>query len=276
MNKLISANLLRLRHSKIFWLCLAFSAGMSLLLVLMNYHYQQDGLLVTLKDNLLTFLLTHGFLIAAFCSLFIGTEYSDGTIRNKLIVGHGRIHIYMANLLVCVCASLLFCLSYLAMYIVFGSLLLGWFHEDTSFILPLMLASLTVSVSIAALCTMFAMLIANKAVMAIVNILLMLTLLFCGAYLQSQLSQPPVFNNYAYMSDSGAIVVEENVPNPHYPSGVKRQVFEFLYDFLPGAQQVQLMTMEAERPYLLIEYSLLITVAASAGGIFIFRRKDLK
>lgn len=68
MNKLISANLLRLRHSKIFWLCLAFSAGMSLLLVLMNYHYQQDGLLVTLKDNLLTFLLTHGFLIAAFAA----------------------------------------------------------------------------------------------------------------------------------------------------------------------------------------------------------------
>ena len=28
-----------------------------------------------------------GIVMAVFCSLFIGTEYSEGTIRNKIIIG---------------------------------------------------------------------------------------------------------------------------------------------------------------------------------------------
>ena len=43
---------------------------------------------------------------SAFCSLFIGTEYSDGTIRNKLVVGHTRGTIYLSNLIVSMAAAL--------------------------------------------------------------------------------------------------------------------------------------------------------------------------
>ena len=48
-----------------------------------------------------------------FCQPFIGTEYSDGTIRNKIVVGHSRSTIYLANLLTCCFAGLIMCLCFI-------------------------------------------------------------------------------------------------------------------------------------------------------------------
>ena len=42
-----------------------------------------------------------GLVAAILTSMFIGSEYSDGTIRNKLVVGHSRMRIYLANFIVC-------------------------------------------------------------------------------------------------------------------------------------------------------------------------------
>ena len=47
------------------------------------------------------FVALPGIVMAAFCSMFIGTEFSDGTMRNKLIVGHRRREIYFTNFLTC-------------------------------------------------------------------------------------------------------------------------------------------------------------------------------
>ena len=38
-----------------------------------------------------------GIVMAVFCSLFIGTEYSEGTIRNKIIIGQKRGAVYLSN-----------------------------------------------------------------------------------------------------------------------------------------------------------------------------------
>ena len=48
-----------------------------------------------------------GLVAAILTSMFIGSEYSDGTIRNKLVVGHSRMRIYLANLIVCSVACVL-------------------------------------------------------------------------------------------------------------------------------------------------------------------------
>lgn len=68
-----------------------------------------------------------GLVSAIFTSLFIGSEYSDGTIRNKLVVGHSRMRIYLANLIVCSIASILISLAYTAGVFVIGNMKGGEF-----------------------------------------------------------------------------------------------------------------------------------------------------
>jgi len=38
-----------------------------------------------------------GILISVCSSLITGTEYDDGTIRNKLMIVQARVHIYLAD-----------------------------------------------------------------------------------------------------------------------------------------------------------------------------------
>ena len=59
------------------------------------------------------FVLMSGVVLSAFCSLFVGAEYSDGTIRNKIAVGHSRAAVYLANLVTCSAAGVLICLGYI-------------------------------------------------------------------------------------------------------------------------------------------------------------------
>lgn len=71
------------------------------------YEVSKFGYEATLDNfffDYATYILVLG---AIFCSLFIGTEYSDGTIRNKLIMGYSRQKIYCANLIVCIIANLM-------------------------------------------------------------------------------------------------------------------------------------------------------------------------
>lgn len=41
-----------------------------------------------------------GFAIAIFASVYLGNEYSNGTLRNKIVMGHNRIKIYLSNLII--------------------------------------------------------------------------------------------------------------------------------------------------------------------------------
>ena len=52
---------------------------------------------VEFDDILFCFAFAVGFVSSVFCSLFIGIEYSDRTLHNKLIVGHSRTAIYFRS-----------------------------------------------------------------------------------------------------------------------------------------------------------------------------------
>lgn len=71
----------------------------------------------------------------------------------------------------------------------------------------------------------------HKAYTAALCILLAFALLFAGVYITSALNEPEYYQGFSY-TENDVTASEEMERNPNYLSGAKRQVYEFMYDFL--------------------------------------------
>lgn len=125
MRNLLCAGVAGLRKNKTFWLGILAMFALGIFCSYSKYsdivRYEQVS---RLDDVLFSYVPLTGLCSAIFCSMFVGTEYSDGTLRNKLIVGHSRKSIYCSNLLLCIGASLIMAFSWLFSYVVLGHFLL--------------------------------------------------------------------------------------------------------------------------------------------------------
>ena len=123
MTNLLSANLFRLRRSRLFWLSLLLTTAAGVWQPLQTWlEYQRK---FPLDAVFFVYAMLIGLLLSVFLSLFFGAEYSDGTIRNKLAAGHTRVSVYLANLITAVFAALTFCSVYILCTLAVGVPLLG-------------------------------------------------------------------------------------------------------------------------------------------------------
>lgn len=130
MSRLLVSTFIRMLKKVIFWffvLCM-FAYGVYSALNIAS----EARIGFVLDGCLFECLPLMGLISAIFTSLFIGSEYSDGTIRNKIIVGHSRIRIYLANLIVCAIASVLISLSYTVGVFVIGNMNGGELITETA------------------------------------------------------------------------------------------------------------------------------------------------
>lgn len=277
MNKLLSAEFSRLKKNKLFW------AGMAVMFVFGSYaalhsYGSQQRLNIDLPlDNMFfsftTFLV---FAASAVCSLFLGTDYSNGTIRNKLVVGHKRSAIYLTNLIVNTASVLLMCLAYIIGVSAFGIPLLGFFQSDAKSVLTVAGCIVLMDLAFSSLFTLVGMLIQNKASAAVACILGVVVLFFSAIYISSGLSEPKEYQGYSYSDDTGVTETQEAEPNPNYLEGAQRKVYEFLFDFLPTGQSMQLSRINPVNLPELPLYSLIISAVSTAGGLLLFRRINIK
>lgn len=231
-----------------------------------------------ITNVLFIYALTVAILIPAFVSLFVGTEYSDGTIRNKMIIGHTRTCIYLSNLIVSSTAGLGFCISYIVGVIVAG---LPLYTIDTGILegtVILVLCSFVMSIAFTALCVLTAMLCQNKALTAVINILTAFCLLVISIYIMSRLSQPEVYPGFGLNTETGKVEMAEDVPNPSYLRGTEREVYQFFNDFLPTGQAANISGQGglSQSPGLLTAYSASIIIVSTGVGMFVFKKKDIK
>ena len=275
MRNLLSAGFARLWRCKTLWLSCAFLAGSTVISVWTRYSNSvQYDYHTNLDHAFVNYVLFISIFIPIVCALLIGTEFANGTIRNKVVCGHGRGSVYLSNLIVCSAASLIMCTAAVAPGLALGLPLLGGFAMGTTRAAFFFLAAYALSLAWTALFTALTMLVSNRTISVVAAILLSLALLMAGSYLEGRLEAAPTLQEFA-ITVNGESIVEE-YPNPAYvPEGPARDTLQFLSDFTPGGQTVQHLKT-ADRPEVLIAYDAVLYVLFTAAGLFLFRRKDIK
>jgi len=279
MSKLLSSNFSRLWKNKIFWLCMG---GMLVYAVVYMLSAGQKtfssltGEVYTLEHYYFQFLLYVGFFFAVVSSMFLGTDYSDGTMRNKLIVGHTRTNVYLANLIVTFVAGLLImCVWFIGALV--GVPALGFFTFTPVNLVGYFVFCILLVAAYSAINTFIAMLSSNKTTTVLISLALAFGLLLCASMIYNALEASETINTMSGITISGtAAPAGEAVPNPSYIGGAMRSVFQMLLNVLPTGQSVNVAFLKVEQPYIMILSSVVVTVGITALGIVLFRKKDLK
>lgn len=293
MRNLLSANFARLRRSRLFWIMEAgvFAWGvLAYYLLKVNtrngYPFENGN---SYFFNEMTFI---GITTACFSGFFIGTEYSDGAIRNKLSVGHSRVKVYLANLITILCAGIAQFAAYTLAALTAGTMLVGdmvWSR--------LYRPAETIAISLLSICTsaavavLISMVVIDKSKAVLANAMLSILLLAAGASALKGLMQPEMTQRmyipstgeykYAYEGNFPKDAVIETVPNPKYLSGTERKVYEYISAVLPTSLALSCALDEEESGYdrfsgLQVCGTLAAVAVLSGSGILIFRKKDLK
>ena len=276
MLNLLRANFSRLLRDRAFRLLSALMAFFGVSLAVVNaVHARQDGEIWTMDYTLLLYVILAPIVNAVLTALFIGTEHSGGTMRNKRIAGHRRSSIYLANLLVCCCGGICLCLAFALPQAGLGLLLKGELNAPLPEILRYAGLSFALMIAFTALFTLIAMVCRNRTHTTAGCILLTVVLLFAGVYISSTLEEPEYLAAYSY-TENGVTVEEPEQKNPYYITGMKRQVYEFLQDLTPGGQVIQISEMGVKKPVMLAICDGLILLLVTGFGLIVFRREDLK
>lgn len=276
MSRLLSANLMRLRKNKLFWASLVVIAALSLFImvqyVLRAKEWEEYGETLYFESAYFTAVPFIGLIITVTVIFFLGTEYGDGTIRNKLIAGNTRTEVYSANLLTAVFVGVLLD----AVWLVCGLIGLPFMECGTGIGEMLLYAAVTLlfSISTGALVTLTGMLISNKAGSSTVSILLFFGLLIFASYLITRLDEPEMYS-YMEMTAEGMQMVGP-IENPSYVGGAQRVVYECIANTLPSGQAIMLSNMALEHPVFDIAVSAFLSLIVSAAGLMIFNKKDIK
>ncbi len=271
MLKLLRADFSRLWRNRVLWLCAGGAFLFSAVFLLKLPADPESG---TALDEAFTQVFPFlPLLYAAFLSLFLGAEYQDGTLRNKIVTGHARWKVYAASLLTGVAGCWVILLGWLLSAAV-GALKFGWFAAPAVELALELALALGTAAALAAILTLLGMLLPNRAAAAVLAILLMLGLLLLGSFFYNALCEPEYFSGMIYTANG--LETGDAQPNPNYISGTLRTVYQFAVDTLPTGQSILLANQELARPGLSLCASAAFVLLSSAVGMLVFRRKDLK
>ena len=273
MIRLLNAGFTRLRKNKVFWILSIFTIGFALLILSVKYgNMKRYGETVEIGQLLLNYPIIIGIVIAIFTSLFLGVEYSDGTLRNKISIGHKRINIYLSNLVLITITSLLF---YIIFFIIITMIGIPLFSVGTISVTQLLIKTSIALITIIAyssIFTFFASVISNKTIIAITTILIAFLLMIFGIYCYSMLNTPKTIEQVTI--ENGETKVEK-VPNPKYPNEQMMKVYQALLDVNPAGQMFQLGERSSKLEILPL-YSFLNLLIFTGLGLILFQKKELK
>ena len=277
MRKLITANFFRFRKDRFSWCVVGIIVILSLVNVFNSARSFEamaaSGYIMSLDDYYFNQAPLIGAFLALLISMFLGTEFSEGTIRNKLCIGHKRDEIFLSNFISCALATIVLTAVWLlSSALLFG--LIGPLEMEVSEFVGCIFVAMGFAVSFAALYTVIGSLSSNKAMTIIYTFAVFIVLAIAASGLYDRLSEPELNQG---MTLVGTQLVEmEPTPNPLYLSGMIRTVCEVALELLPTGQALLLSDVAIEYPVRAIALSVIFTTVTLLVGGMLFKKKDIK
>ncbi len=274
MSRLLNAGFKRLINNKLFWACLIILIIIGITGCISQYRNMLEYKIEIKHD---TFLFSSasmiGIALAVLIPLFVGTDFSDGTIRNKIIVGHSRKSIYFSNLIVSVVSGFIITAVHIIFMTVVAVTMFGPFRLPTSAIIWHTIATIFLIVSYSSIFNMITLLSSNKTISVVISLLLIFSLMMLSAVVLNRLNNEEFINTMSVVDGKN---IFEVIKNPSYLEGNARKIHQFIVDFIPAGQGFQITGNIAPNIKILAVYSLVIALVLNCIGCFMFNKKDLK
>lgn len=282
MSKLLSAECIRMMKSKLFWFAVATMTICEIYCIQFGARVNKSGD-VTLEQYYFYLASTVGIFFSVFISLFLGTEHSDGTIRNKMIVGHTRGQIYFSYYLTCLFGVVIMEIEWFLGGLT-GVPLLGSFTSDMKMLAVYFISILLFTAALTALSVGISLIMPNKAGSAVFQIILVLIIILLSSMIYNGLCEPKESaGDVTIVSETGQFIMGEPKPNPRYIDGLLRKVYTLAVNISPMGQGILILHQSASDagavpylPTLQILSSFIMTALFLGIGIVVFRKKDLK
>ena len=274
MRKLLSANLSRLWRSKLLSFVLLTAAAMSGLLLFAN-QFNSASSVKFMDFPFFSQFIYNPVIFAAFITLFLGTEYSDGTLRNKLSIGHSRGSVYATNLCASIFLSLAFVIAQILVCLGIGLLVFEPFRMPMEYVAVAAITACMTAVTSASIFTAFAMNIQNKAVSIIGMVGLSFAVMLLVSMIAGVLYAPEMVYEYTEKTTT-VLIYGPLVPNPGYIRGTARTIAEWVNDILPQGQLYSIYAYDFDRYTRWPFTSAMVLGVSTVLGYYSFSKKDIK
>lgn len=281
MLKLLHANFYRLRKNKVFIGIIIITIIASFVILFNTYQ----GNITNEKYNMqkmqidrtyTIYINVISFLIAVFVSIFVGSDYDNGTIRNKIIVGHSRKNIYLSNLIVSIIVGLVLEIIYLIIISIVGIPLIGKIQMNILDFLYIILDMIFLIIVFSSIFNFISMICSNVTLSTVGSLLLILIMyVFCMsisgiAYSTKELKIQDF--------DENGNLVTKYLEDENYPGDFKKNLCKTIINILPTGQAMELSEVNIDINEIKIYplYSLGVILIINILGIYMFNKKELK
>lgn len=276
MFKLLDAGFTRIKKSKVSIVLLAYTIGIALFMIYTQYSDMKEyGETIIIDQLFVNSITIIGAVIAIFTCLFIGTEYSDGTLRNKIIVGASRIKIYLSNLIIVSITTLLSEILYLIIIAIIGIPLFGGLHMTLGNFALIFIDIIGIVFAYSAVFTFISMLLSNKTISVIISIALFFAFMIISITLFS-LIEAPEYRKVSKIVNAETQEIElVTEKNPRYLTEEKRNLYENILNFIPQGQAI-LVAGRADTDFVKLPlYALSEMIIITGIGMYLVNKKEL-
>ncbi len=233
MSNLLRAGVRRYIRNIVFWLALVTTCVVAVIsAVNARESYYDDFYCMVVFISL-----------AVAISWLVGRENDEGIFRNKVVAGYNKGQIYLSELILGIGTCLVMFLLFAGIFTAFNSYVFA--KASVVVCLGIFADALLVNVCFGVILITVSCLVSKRAIVAIVNIILVLALIFASYSVQGIVEQDEYYTEWDYeetvvtdefgthVSSTPIEGSEHQVKNPEYIDGPVRTVAETLYNILP-------------------------------------------